>query len=227
MRLTLQTETIANVLIIRCQGRIVAGDEVRTLQGEVEKLIQVRNRVVLQLTEVDYIDSSGLGALVGLFGTLRAHGGDLKLCQLSPFVLRVLQATSLVGVFHTCASEREAIEAFSEGRRPLEKTSQTARTRIVCIDSSPDLLAYLNVLLKRAGYEVLTSRYASDATTLIAATGPRVVICGPGMSTIEKVRRSFPHVQVLLLPTDFSTAEASQAGVELMDRVRSLLAAQP
>ena len=134
-------------------------------------------------------------------------------------------------MFHTYESEKEAIEAFSWALAPPEKTSGTPATRIVCIDGSNDLLAYLNVLLKRAGYEVFTTKYLSDAMILIRATKPRIVIYGSGMQTsesaIEKFRETVPNVQVLLLPADFSTAEASQAGTELVDRVRSVLTAQP
>jgi anti-anti-sigma factor len=231
MQLILQSQMRGDVVIIHCQGRIVSGDEVRTLQHEVEKLTHVRKSVVLQLAEVSYVDSGGLGALVRLRGLLRADGGDLKLCQLSPFVLQALKATNLLSVFHTYASEKEAIEAFSGALAPPEKTSGTPGTRIVCIDSSNDLLAYLNALLKRAGYEVFTTRYPSDAVTLVGATRPHIVIYGSGMQTsesaIEKFRQSVPNVQVLRLPSDFSTAEASQAGTELVDRVRSVLAAQP
>ncbi len=227
MQLILQSRMMGDVVVIHCQGHIVFGDEVRTLQREVEKLTHVRKSVVLQLAGVSYVDSGGLGALVRLRNLLRFDGGDLKLCQLSPFVLQVLTATKLHGVFHTYASEKEAIEAFSWALAPPEKTS--GGTRIVCIDSSNDLLAYLNVLLKRAGYEVFTTKYLSDAMILIRATKPRIVIYGSGMQTsesaIEKFRESVPNVQVLLLPSDFSTAEASQAGTELVDRVRSVLTA--
>jgi anti-sigma B factor antagonist len=227
MQLILQSQMTGDVIIIRCQGRIVSGDEVRALQGEVEKLTKIRKRVVLQLGEVSYIDSGGLGALVRLFSVLRFDGGGLKLCQLSPFVLKVLQATNLIGVFQAYASEREAIEAFSAGRGPIEKPSQVSRTRIVCIDDSHDVLAYLKALLKGAGYEVFTTRFPSDAMILVNTTRPRVVICGPGMPAIETGRLNAPNAQVLLLPSDFSTAEASQAGAELLSRVQSVLTAQP
>jgi anti-anti-sigma factor len=227
MNLILQTQILEYVVIIRCQGRIVSGDEVRTLQLEVEKLTHFKKRVVLQLAEVSYVDSAGLGALVRLFGVLRFGGGGLKLCQLSPFVLQVLQGTNLLGVIPTYASEKEAIEAFSEGPGPLEKASRTPRTKIVCLDSSDDLLAYLKALLTRAGYEVFTTRHLSDARTLVVATRPGLVIFGPGMQTsesvIEKFHESDPNLQVLLLPSDFSAAEASQAGTELLNRVRSVL----
>lgn len=229
MGLILQTQTVGDVLVVRCQGRIVSGDEVRPLQLEVEKLAQtqLRKKVVLHLEGVDYVDSGGLGTLIRLRGVLRAESGDLKLCQLSPVVRQVLEVTNLLRVFHTFASESEAIEAFSERPRSPEETFQPSRTRVVCLDNSSDLLSYLSALLKRSGYEVFTARSPSDAMTLVKATGTRVVILGPGMSTndsaLEKFNQGAPNVQLLLLPSNFSTAEASQAGTELIDRVRSLV----
>jgi anti-sigma B factor antagonist len=231
MSLILQSQTIDTVVVIRCQGRIVLGDEIHALQLEIGKLRQLKKRVVLQLAEVDYIDSAGLGALVRIFGQLRVGGGGLKLCELSPFVLKVLQATHLLGTMPNYASEKEAIEAFAEGSTPVAKPSGAPRAKIVCMDSSSDLLAYLKALLARAGYEVFTAKELSDATTMVVATGTRVLIYGQGNhaseAVIQKFRDNHPKVQVLLLPPDFSTAEASQAGTELLTRVHSLLATHP
>jgi anti-anti-sigma factor len=227
MQLTLQTQNVGNVVVVRCRGRIVSGDEVRFLQLELEKLTDVTRNVVLQLADVTYVDSGGLGALVRIFGVLRADHGDLKLCQLSPFVVQVLQATNLLSVFHPYASEQEAIEAFSTRPKATEETPHTTSTRIVCLDTSLDLLAYLKMLLQRSGYEVFTTRYPSDAVSLVVGTKPGVVVCGPGMraneSVLEKFGQSAPNVKLLHLPSDFSTSEADQAGSELVSRLRALL----
>jgi anti-anti-sigma factor len=216
MTLILQSQTLEHVVVIRCAGRIVLGDEIKALQAEVERLTRTKKRVVLQLAEVNYIDSAALGALVRLFGVLRSGGGGLKLSQLSPFVHKVLQATNL----------KEAVDAFSERLGPQEKTSTAPRTKIVCLDTSNDLLAYLKALLTRAGYEVFTTKQTADARTMIVATKPSLVIYGPGTQTSEaavgKFRESYPGVQVLVLPGDFSTADASQAGTELLERVRAM-----
>jgi anti-sigma B factor antagonist len=230
MSLILQSEKIGDVVVIRCRGRIVMGDEAGSLQLELERRAQETKNIVLQLAEINFIDSSGLGALVRHFGILRNAQGDLKLCQLSPSLIRVLQATNLLSVFHTYASEKEAIDAFSDRSRSPEETSGTAATRIVCVDTSTDLLAYLNALLKRSGYEVFTTRYPSDARILVTSTKPSIVIIGPGMRTnealIEKFRQTDPSVHFLSLESDFSTAEASQAGVNLVNRIRWLLKVQ-
>jgi anti-anti-sigma factor len=75
MRLTLQSQKREDVVVIRCQGRIVAGAEVEALQLELEKQTKIPGTdflavklVVLNLAEVNYIDSSGLGTLVRMLG---------------------------------------------------------------------------------------------------------------------------------------------------------------
>src|SRR5215471_13213846 len=102
MQLSLHSHVVDSVVIIRCQGRIVSGDEVRRLQEEVEN--HIKKRVVLHMAEVGFMDSAGLGALVRLFLGLRSVGGGLKLCQLSPFVHKALEMTNLHFVIPTYAS---------------------------------------------------------------------------------------------------------------------------
>ena len=173
------------------------------------------------------------GNLVRLFGVLRAAGGGLKLCQLSPFVLRVLEVTSLTSLFLSYSTEREAIEAFLNTPRSSGEALESSKTKIVCVDTSRDLLAYVCALLKRSGYEVFTKPYLSEAKTLVNATRPRLIICGrgdlrltTGEAAVEGFRHSGPDVQVLLLPSDFSTSsEAGQAAVDLVNQVQSLLTA--
>jgi len=228
MQLTLQAHNTGDVVVVRCRGRIVSGDEARHLQSEVEKLTTQTKNVALQLSEVNYIDSGGLGALVRLLGVLRAARGDLKLCQVPPFVHQVLKATNLLTVFHPHASEQDAIEAFSARPQAAEEKFQASNNRIVCIDSSLDLLAYLKVLLRRSGYQVFTTQYSSDAAALAMGAPSSLVICGPAMRSNEpavaKIRQSAPNVRLLHLPPDFSTSEADQAGPDLVNRVQAILA---
>lgn len=194
MELSLQNQKIGDIVVIRCQGRIVVGAEISALQLELEKLTQLTKKVVLQLGEVSFIDSVGLGALVRQFGVLQAKGGDLKLCQVSPFLLKVLQVTNLLRIFHVYSSEAEAIQAFSKGPQFHEETFGDSRTRIVCIDPSHDLLAYLSALLKRSGYEVITTRNPSDALLFVRAARPQALICGPGMQANEPAMHGFTEI---------------------------------
>lgn len=212
--------------MIRCRGRIVTGDEVRALQQEIDKYMLETKKFVLQLAEVKFVDSGGLGAMVRLAGVLRAGHGDLKLCEISPFVLQILEATLLSKVFRIYASEKEAINAFSITAGSQGVTTPGLGEKIACIDTSPDLLAYLNALLKRSGYEVFTTHSLSDAKIYLRAMRPNVVVCGPGLQTnefaMESVRQSAPRSKFLLLPSDFSTAHASEAGLDLVESLRAL-----
>jgi anti-anti-sigma factor len=227
MQLTLQTQMMGNVAIIRCQGRLVTGDEAFSLQQEIERLMPATNRIVLQLAEVNFIDSGSLGAILRLYALLQKNGGKLMLCQVSPFVLQVLRSTHLDRLFHPYDSDREAIIACSmRGPLPGEALRPSGK-KAVCIDPSSDLLAYLRALLQRSGFDVFTTRHSTDASIFIAATKPSVVILGPGThgmtAAIEEVRGSSTHIPIVMLPADFATTEASQAGTDLVDRIQSLL----
>jgi anti-anti-sigma factor len=218
---------MGKVVVIRCQGRIVTGDETLSLQQDIERHARATKKIVLQLAEVKYVDSGGLGALVRIAGVLRSYNGDLKLCQISPFVLQVLQATGLLKVFRTYASEKEAVDAFLEGPQSDAATPARLGATVLCIDTSLDLLAYLSALLKRSGYEARTTNSVLDAKTLVNATKTCVVVCGPGMRTnefaIQNLRESARNVPFLMLSSDFSTADASHAGMDLVERLHALL----
>ncbi len=224
--LELQSQHIGNVAFLRCRGRIVAGEEIRLLQRELERLSQETKNIVLHLEEVSYLDSSGLGSIVRCLGMLRAAHGDLKLCRVSPSILKVLQATNLLAVFEAHETESEATKAFSAGPPSLPAQPPAAGRKVLCVDTSSDLLAYLNVLLHRSGYEIFTTRLLADAVTLLRATRPDVVILGPTIRAdqraIEMLRQVDSKVQILPLPADFSTSEASQAGLDLVERIRAL-----
>jgi len=69
---------------MQCHGRIVAGNEVYTLHAQVGDSVVKYGDVVLQLDQVEFVDSSGLGALVRLVQAARAKGGDLKLSGVPP-----------------------------------------------------------------------------------------------------------------------------------------------
>lgn len=236
MKLTFDSVVLDEVLVLRCQGRISFGPEVEALEQEVRKQTRAEGtdiflvkHVVLNLAETDYVDSSGLGALVRMQGVLAASGGGLKLCQLSPTVAKVIEITNLGALFPPYESEAQAIAAFSgEPRRAGQRTA-SSKGRIVCVDPSSNLLAGIHALLSKSGCEVFTTRYVGEAGTLVRATNPDLVICGPGIAEVptaaamvEKLRQS--GRRVLQLSADFHTSEAGEAGHELVAQVESLIA---
>ncbi|MFZ0760507.1 MAG: STAS domain-containing protein [Candidatus Sulfotelmatobacter sp.] len=112
MQLKVTARTQDGVLVVDCSGRIVFGEESSLLRETVKPLVTENNRIVLNLGEVSYIDSGGLGTLVALLITAQNACGTIKLTNLSKRVGDVLQITKLLTVFDVCNSEAEAIESF-------------------------------------------------------------------------------------------------------------------
>jgi len=112
MQLKLRTRTKDGILIVVCSGRIVFGEESSLLRDSVKKSISENNRIVLNLGEVNYIDSGGLGTLVALRTTAHNAGGTIKLANLTKRVGDLLQVTKLLTVFDVYNSEAEAVESF-------------------------------------------------------------------------------------------------------------------
>jgi anti-sigma B factor antagonist len=111
MPLNLESRPVGDVLVIQCQGRIVVGKEVSTLHYYVQDSLVKYSDIVLQLDQVEFIDSSGLGALMRLMQAARAKGGDLKLSGLPPNIRKTLELTNLLSQFETYDSVEEAITA--------------------------------------------------------------------------------------------------------------------
>ena len=113
MQLKLTKRTVDGILAIECSGRIVFGEESSLLRDEVKKAITDGNkRIVLNLGEISYIDSGGLGTLVALHTSARNVGANIKLAGLTKRVGDLLQVTKLLTVFDVHNTEYEALEAF-------------------------------------------------------------------------------------------------------------------
>jgi anti-sigma B factor antagonist len=100
------------IVVVDCAGRIVFGEETAELRDQVKALLSTNHRAILNLAEVTYIDSGGLGTLVALYTTARNAGGSLKLARLTQRVGDLLQITKLLTVFEVYNSEEEAVESF-------------------------------------------------------------------------------------------------------------------
>ena len=113
MALTINSREVAHVTILDVQGRIVLGEEIGQLRDAVRALVaDGKKKIILNLAEVDYIDSSGVGELVGAFTTVRNAGGELKLLNLSQKVHDVLHVTKLYTVFDIRDDEFHAVKSF-------------------------------------------------------------------------------------------------------------------
>jgi anti-sigma B factor antagonist len=112
MALKVKTQISDDVFIFICDGRIVFGDEGSVLRERIGSVLPGTAKVVVNLKGVDYIDSGGLGILVGLFVSARNRGGELKLVSPRKRVKDVLRDTNLDRIFKVYGNNDEAVAAF-------------------------------------------------------------------------------------------------------------------
>lgn len=109
----LSTREVSHVTIVDLSGRITLGDETGALRDTVRKLIAAgKKKIILNLAQVDYIDSSGVGELVSSFTAVRNAGGELKLLNLTKKVHDILNVTKLYTVFDVKEDEFNAVKSF-------------------------------------------------------------------------------------------------------------------
>jgi anti-sigma B factor antagonist len=113
MALTMVTQISDDVVIFRCVGRIVVGDEGAVFRERVRGILIGTPKIVIDLCSVDYVDSGGLGILVGLLISAKNRGGDIKLVSPSQRVQHVLGHTKLNTIFSIYKTLDEALAAFS------------------------------------------------------------------------------------------------------------------
>ena len=115
MNLKLETREVEGVTVVNCQGRIVFGEEATYLRENLKRILTSSRKVVLNLVGISYIDSGGLGTLVGVYSSARSSGADIKLTGLGQRLRDVLQITKLVTVFEVYDNEQQATAAFQRG----------------------------------------------------------------------------------------------------------------
>jgi len=226
MRLSLETREVGRVTIVRCNGRIVSGDESESLRAHVAWLLRDRRAIVLHLGEVAFVDSSGLGTMVRTLTSVRQKGGDLKLCNVPEHTRKVLKLTSLTALFDTHESEESAVSAFYRAQSRVEHPAHTGFS-VLCVDRNGDVLAYLRELLRRAGYDVHTSNSLADSLILMRVTNFRLLLLGPGLTASPAILQTFQQacgkVAVVQLGKEFSGLEAGEAASGLLERIAACL----
>jgi anti-sigma B factor antagonist len=113
MSMSLTPRRLDDVVILDLGGRITMGEGTLILRDYIQKSLDGGERkFLLNLADVDYIDSSGLGEFVTSFTTVRNKGGQLKLLNLTRRVHDLLQITKLLTVFEVFVSEAEALKSM-------------------------------------------------------------------------------------------------------------------
>jgi anti-sigma B factor antagonist len=230
MALRLDSRPVGDIIVVQCSGRIVAGADVHSLQLLLAKVLPQHHEVVLQLERVEFIDSSGLGALVRLVSSARASGSDLKLCALPAQVRKTLEMTNLISLFEVYDSEAEAIVAAYLGPRYSKDKGDDKQLRILCVYDSADVRALLGEVLCRAGYKAVTTGNVHDAQILLKATKTKLVVLGAnlqsvhGASTKKAMEEIDPAVSLIVLDESFGAQDPGEAATKLLETIRSTTA---
>ena len=113
MSMKISTRQVDGVTILDLGGRITLGEGSVQLRDSVRDLLaKGQKKILLNLGDVNYIDSSGIGELVTAFTTVKKTGGDMKLLHLTKKVHDLLQLTKLFTVFEVFSDENVVIQSF-------------------------------------------------------------------------------------------------------------------
>lgn len=227
MALSFHSRTIGDITVIKCDGQIVEGAASAALRQHVNDALEHTPAIVLDLRDVNFIDSGGLGLLVRILA--RAGQDNLKFCGLISRVSETLKITRLSNVFDCHESEADAIAAFYRPSSGLGRPSPFVPANVLCVENSRDLLIYIQEVLRQAGLRVMTIDNLPDAVTLLKATTPKVVLVAhelrsagsPG--TVEMFNRLVNALAVIELPPDFSRQDPGLTGPPLVERIRGLI----
>lgn len=114
MSLKLNTRQVGDITVIDAAGRVTLGEGTSALRDSIRETVNAgHKKVLLNLGEVNYIDSSGIGELVSAFTTVTNQGGQLKLLSLNKRIQDLLQITKLYTVFECHDDEAAAIRSFT------------------------------------------------------------------------------------------------------------------
>jgi anti-sigma B factor antagonist len=119
MQLHMVEKLVSGVVVLDLRGRITLGEETEALREKVKNLVEAgHTRLILNLEEVNYVDSVGLSTLVASYTSARRQGGDVKLLKLTKRIHDLLQITRLSTVFETFDSLEDATRSFGEVAAP-------------------------------------------------------------------------------------------------------------
>jgi anti-sigma B factor antagonist len=107
------SKDVQGVMVISLAGNVLGGPDANVLNDQLRTLLESKKtRVIIDLGEVQFINSSGLGMLIGSMSTMRKGGGELKLARASKKVMTLLEMTKLTNLFDVHETVKGAVGAF-------------------------------------------------------------------------------------------------------------------
>ena len=226
MSLALESRLCGSVYVVRCAGRIVTGEESTILEEGLKRGLLESTRLVLQVVQVNRVDSSGMGLMVRFLWHTRTRGGDLRLAGPSPFVTQLLELTKLSAVFRIYPDEEAAILSFLKEGVSAPAESANAGPRVLFLDPSPDTCAFVRALLAHHGYRVVSTPLMGDAKILLTASSVDIIVLGPDCgalsapATLKVLQQLAPAAKTVVLEREFKSSAADEAGIALLERLQ-------
>ena len=113
----IEERTIGDVVVLDLKGKVTLGQGDELLKDKVNSLVnQGHRKILLNLADVPYVDSAGLGEIVRTYTTVSRQGGSIKLLNLTKRITDLLSITKLLTVFETFDAESEAVRSFSSAQ---------------------------------------------------------------------------------------------------------------
>jgi anti-sigma B factor antagonist len=110
----IEQRAVGDVVVLDLKGKITLGEGDELLKDKVNSLVnQGHRKIILNLADVPYVDSAGLGEIVRTYTTVSKNGGSLKLLNLTKRITDLLAITKLLTVFETFDAESDAVRSFS------------------------------------------------------------------------------------------------------------------
>lgn len=226
MSLSVDSRYCGKVYVIRCVGRIVAGDETNILEPAINRGLLETNQLVLDVGDVTHIDSTGMGLLVRFLTRSKNRGGDLRLSAPQPFFRTLMQMTRLSSIFRTYDCEEEAIVSYI--KEPRSTASEAAATGpvVLFLDESPDLCIFVRSLLNGYGYEVISTSRLYDAKLLLSASDAAYIVLGPDCSrlpcneVVGSLKQLAPTATIIQLGRAFKLFDTEAATLELLQKMQ-------
>lgn len=227
MSLSVDARHCGTVYIIRCNGRIGAGEECSVLETSINRGLRDFRRLAIDLDGVGQLDSTGIGLLVRYLSHTRSRGGDLRLSTPQPFVANVLRATKLTTVFKVYESEEEAVVSFLKEPGVSGSAETPAGPLVLFVDRSADVCAFVRALLSKNGYAVLSSCRMTDAKLLLLSAKVEYLVLGAECSQSEsavaagKLKAQAGGASIVQLSSGFNYDDPERAGAELLGSLQS------
>ena len=218
MLLSLNSRHVGNVYIIQCTGRLVLGEEVKALETAFDQGAHEFTRFVLNLSELNRLDSIAMGLLVRYAERMekRGGGGGVRLAGAPPFVETLLHMTRLSSLLPSYPTEEEAILSFLK-EHPAAEAQGRRGPRVLVVDESADLCVFARTVLTQHGFDVRSTCSFRDAKILLQVDEVEYILVGPGTpqlsaeTVMDTLTALAPKAIALRLDADFKIRDAREA----------------